>query len=292
MKPMKPARSPFKIGLITDSLKMPWRDAILKAKSMGVNGFQIYAVTGEISPREMDSKARTAFRAFVEAQGLEISALCGDLGGHGFALENENPGKIDASKRIVDLASELGTGVVTTHIGVVPEDRLSPKYQTLLAACRSLGEYASRKRVTFAIETGPETSAVLGAFLDEVATPGIGVNLDPANLVMVTGDDPVAAVTRLKKYIVHTHAKDGVKLAPCRAEEVYDAFARGGIEGFDFGKLFNETPLGKGSVDWPRYLAALGSIGYDGFLTIEREVGNDPVGDIASAISFLKQLQS
>jgi sugar phosphate isomerase/epimerase len=285
---MKEMNPPFKIGLITDSLKMPWRDAILKAKSMGVDGFQIYAVTGEISPQELDSKARAAFRAFVEAQGLEISALCGDLGGHGFALEDENPGKIEASKRIVDLAADLGTSVVTTHIGVVPEERHSPKYQTLLSACRTLGEYASRKRVTFAIETGPETSAVLGAFLDEVATPGIGVNLDPANLVMVTGDDPVAAVPRLKKYIVHTHAKDGVKLAPCHAEEVYDAFARGGIEGFDFGKLFNETPLGKGSVDWPRYLAALESVGYRGFLTIEREVGDDPVGDISSAVAFLR----
>ncbi|MBN8218415.1 MAG: sugar phosphate isomerase/epimerase [Spirochaetes bacterium] len=286
---MSKQAAPFQIALITDSLRLPWREAILKAKAMGVDGFQIYAVKGEISPEGLDGAARGALRAFVAAQGLEITALCGDLGGHGFAIPEENPGKIEASKRIVDLAVDLGTRVVTTHIGVVPEDRRLPRYQVLLAACRELGAYAGKRGVSFAIETGPETAAVPGAFLDEVATPGIGVNLDPANLAMVTGDDPVAAVTRLRSYIVHTHAKDGVKLGPCDPEQVYDAFARGGIEGFDFGKLFNETPLGQGAVDWPRYLRALSGIGYRGALTIEREVGADPARDISAAISFLRE---
>lgn len=99
---------------------------------------------------------------------------------------------------------------MTTHIGVVPEDNTCETYQRMKAACRELGDYAASVGVTFAIETGPEKPETLAAFIRDVGSKGIGVNLDPANLVMVTGCDPVAAVYTLKDFIVHTHAKDGV----------------------------------------------------------------------------------
>ena len=67
----------------------------------------------------------------------------------------------------------------------------------------------------FAIETGPELAATLKGFLDDIGTPGIGVNYDPANLVMVSGEDIVQGVYTLRDYIVHTHAKDGKRLKPC-----------------------------------------------------------------------------
>ena len=136
----------------------------------------------------------------------------------------------------------------------------------------------------FAIETGPEPAAVLKQFLDGLHSTGVAVNLDPANLVMVTGDDPVRAVHTLRDYIVHTHAKDGVKLADNDPEVVY------GLVKNDVptGRGFEEVPLGEGAVDWPRYLAALDEIGYRGYLTIEREVGPDPAADIAMAVRFLR----
>ena len=76
-------------------------------------------------------------------------------------------------------------------------------------ACFELSRYADDIGAHFAIETGPEKSATLKKFLDSLGSTGVGVNLDPANLVMVTGDDPAGAVHNLKDYIVHTHAKDG-----------------------------------------------------------------------------------
>ncbi|MBI4975874.1 MAG: sugar phosphate isomerase/epimerase [Spirochaetes bacterium] len=276
-----------KIGIITESFRRPVRESLRLAKELGADGVQMYAVKGDVSP-ETDGAARKDLAAFIHALGLEISALCGDLGGHGFAIAADNTAKVERSKRIVDLAVDLGTNVVTTHIGVVPKDKNAERYRILRDACGTLAHYAASKGVTFAIETGPETADVLGAFLGDIGSKGIGVNLDPANLVMVTGDDPVKAVRTLSKYIVHTHAKDGVKLAPCDAEQVYDAFAKGGIEGFDFGKLFNEVPLGEGGVQWDAYLKALDDIGYTGYLTIEREVGADPSKDIAKAVQFLR----
>ncbi|MFB3891896.1 MAG: sugar phosphate isomerase/epimerase family protein [Phycisphaerae bacterium] len=279
---------PFKIGVICDSFRVGPREGVKKAREVGADGIQVYAVQGEICPEAMDSAARREFKAFVAAQGLAISALCGDLGGHGFARARDNPAKVERSRKIVDLAVDLGTNIVTTHIGVVPADKKSQEHQAMLAACRELGQYARSKGVTFAIETGPETAVRLKGFLDDVGSAGIGVNLDPANLVMVTGDDPVAAVKTLAKYIVHTHAKDGVKLGPCDPVKVYHAFAEGGVEGMDMGKLFNEVPLGEGQVRWDEYLAALEAIGFKGFLTIEREVGPSPEADIRKAVEFLK----
>lgn len=280
--------SRFKIGVMVDSLRLPIPEGVRKARELGADGIQVYVVDGDMSADALDASRRREFRQLVSDTGLEISALCGDLGGHGFQIEAENEVKISRSKAIVDLAVDLGTNVVTTHIGVVPPDRNSPVYRNQLKVCKELGEYAATRGVAFAIETGPEPAKLLASFLDEVNSPGVGVNLDPANLVMVLNDDPVQAVYTLKKYIVHTHAKDGVQYKPCDPVQVYASFAEGGIEGLNIGELFNELPLGEGNVDWDRYLAALSEIGYRGYLTIEREVGANPEADIRTAVNFLK----
>jgi sugar phosphate isomerase/epimerase len=279
----------LKVGVISDSFRLSPREGIRKAKEVGADGVQVYAVQGEVSPDLMDKPTRRNFKAFCADLGLEITALCGDLGGHGFQNVSENPMRIEESKRIVDLAVDLGTRVVTTHIGVVPADPNTPAYKTLLSACQELGHYAERAGVTFAIETGPEKATTLKRFLDDVDSKGVGVNLDPANLVMVTADDPVQAVYTLRNSIVHTHAKDGVQLQPCDPVQVYGAFAQAGVVGFEFGKLFQEVPLGEGSVNWDAYLNALREIGYTGYLTIEREVGENPEADIRQAVQFLRK---
>ncbi len=281
--------SGFKIGVLADSFRLPVRDGLRKAAEVGAEGVQVYAVAGEMAPENMDSGARKDFKGFCAELGLEIAALCGDLGGHGFQAAEENADRVERSKRIVDLAVDLGTSVVTTHIGLVPENTSSQTYAAMRDACRELGEYAKGVGVTFAIETGPETAVCLKSFLDDVGSPGIGVNMDPANLVMVVADDPVEAVRTFKGYIVHTHAKDGVRFKPCDPKQVYDAFAEGGVEGLDMGKLFEEVPLGKGGVEWDAYLAALRETGFSGFLTIEREVGDDPATDIREAVKFLRE---
>ena len=115
---------------------------------------------------------------------------------------------------------------------------------------------------------------------------GVAVNLDPANLVMVTGDDPVKAVYTLKDYIVHTHAKDGIKLVDKSPEIIYGLVE----EEIQTGEAFREVPLGTGGVDFPKYLAALDDIGYQGYLTIEREVGENPAADIRTAVEFLEKI--
>ncbi len=276
----------FPIGAMLDSFLLPTPEAIVTAAKIGAKGVQMYATSGEHSPENMTPAKIRELLSMMNDSGLVFSALCGDLG-QGFGNAEKNPALIEKSKRILELAKELGTDVVTTHIGVVPTDPTHPRYQIMQEACHTLAEYADSLDAHFAIETGPETAVTLKAFLDTLGSRGVAVNLDPANLVMVTGDDPVQAVYTLGDYIVHTHAKDGVRLFEKDPEMIYgvkmDALTH-------LGRAYQELPLGQGGVDFPRWMAALDEIGYRGFLTIERECGEHPDRDIAAAVDFLKSI--
>lgn len=275
----------FKIGVITDSFRTDTKTAIETAAKLGVSGFQMYATKGENSPENLVGAKRRELLDFVKSHGLVFSAICGDLG-HGFGNKEKNPALIEKSKRILELAKDLECDIVTTHIGVVPQDPNHDRYKIMQEACFELSRFADSMEAHFAIETGPEKSEVLKAFLDSLGSKGVGVNLDPANLVMVTGDDPVTAVHNLKDYIVHTHAKDGIRLRESNPEYIYNV-VHPIPEEFCGIKYFEEVPLGTGSVDFVRYLQALEEIGYRGFLTIEREVGKNPEADIKTAYDFL-----
>ncbi len=275
----------FPIGVIIDSFRCDIRTAVEKAAKIGAKGIQVYSTRGDMAPENLTPEKRREFLKLVKDNGLVISALCGDLGTGGFTIKENNAMKVEKSERILDLAKDLETNIVTTHIGVVPEDHSCDRFKIMQEACFSLAEYADKLDAHFAIETGPETSLTLKSFLDSLNSKGVAVNLDPANLVMVTGDDPVKAVHNLKDYIVHTHAKDGRQLYYLDPEVIY-GMKQNVIVTED---SFIEVPLGEGSVDFPAYLKALEEIGYDGFLTIEREVGDDPEKDIRKAVDFLKE---
>ncbi|NLA83919.1 MAG: sugar phosphate isomerase/epimerase [Clostridiales bacterium] len=282
---------PFKIGVMVDSFRIGIIEGIRKAAEVGGEGIQIYATKGEMAPQNLSAKRRKEILNIIKDNGLAVSAICGDLGGHGFAIESDNPERIEQSKRIMDLARDLETNVVTTHIGVIPSDPDHDRYKILQDACNKLGEYGDEVGAYFAIETGPERATVLKGFLDSLSSGGVRVNMDPANLVMVTDDEPVQAVYTLKDYIVHTHAKDGIMLKKTDPEKIHHTFAEGGIEEIiQLGEYFIETPLGEGNVDFPKYLKALEDIGFKGFLTIEREVGEEPEKDIRLAVDFLRKM--
>ncbi len=273
----------FPIGVMLDCFRLSTEESVKKAAEIGAKGLQMYATQGEHAPENMSAAKRRELLDMVKSNGLVFSAICGDLG-MGFGNAEKNPDLIEKSKRILDLAKDLETDVVTTHIGVVPQDPKHPRYQIMQEACGELCRYADSVKAHFAIETGPETSAVLKGFLDSLGSRGVAVNLDPANLVMVTGDDPVQAVYNLKDYIVHTHAKDGIKLLDRDPEVIYGIIE----DEIQAGEAFREVPLGEGNVPFPAYLKALEEVGYRGFLTIEREVGGNPAADISLAANYLK----
>ena len=253
-----------KIGVMIESFQLGVKRGIQKAAELGADGFQIFVTEGEMAPEALSASGRAAFRKFVDDQGLVISALCADYF-RGFLDPAKNDETIAMTKASLDLAVDLGTNVVTSHIGTLPADEKDVKWKAGLQAITEVARYGASKGVWFASETGPESGEHLRRFLDQIPGRVAKANFDPANLVM-NGFDHLAAVKELKPYIVHTHAKDGLK------------------------DVMKEVPLGEGAVDFPKYVALLDEIGYDGFLTIEREVGDDPVGDITKAVRFLRAL--
>lgn len=245
-----------------ESLRLPFREAVERAAKLGVDGLQMYAT--DISAFT-DSSIKEKLD-IVSSNGLCFSAICGDLG-RGFGNAETNRADIEASKRIIDIAKKLSCDIVTTHIGHITESETKTK-QIMRSACRELALYADSIGSSFAVETGTEKASVLADFLDSLGTDGVRVNFDPANLVMVAGDEAAAAAKLLGRFIVHTHAKDGIKTGPTS---------------------YLELPLGEGNVGFDTYLTALASTGYNGFLTVERECGSDPVADIVRAVTFLRE---
>jgi len=278
----------MKIGVIVESFRSDFRTGVEKAAALGAAGIQAYATTGELAAENMTTEKIKETLDIVHSNGLVFSALCGDFG-HGFMNPDENKIYVEKSKRVLELAKKLGTNIVTTHIGTVPEEENETK-EIMRKACRELAEYADSIDAAFAVETGPETGKVLGEFLDSLGASGVRVNFDPANLVMCVDDRPENALKYLGKYVVHTHAKDGIMLKKRLEKELaVSEEAKEHAALLDMGRKFLELPLGKGDVDYDVYLPALAATGFDGFLTIEREVGDSPEADIGMAAEFLRE---
>ncbi|MGA0334222.1 MAG: sugar phosphate isomerase/epimerase family protein [Kiritimatiellia bacterium] len=283
----------FKIGVMLESFRLGLEGGIRAAADLNVDGIQLYATAGETHFSKLKGPALKDLRRRLSDAHLEVAAVCGDFGGHGLADAPANPGRIEEIKQVIRLAHELESRVVTTHIGVIPADPEHPRYKVMSAACAEIGKFAVAHDITLAIETGPEPAKVLRRFLEDLGDrSGVGVNFDPANLVMVCQENIPLAVSTLAPYIVHTHAKDGRNLQPVDPELLYGVFAGDPKPaGFHIGDYILETPLGEGDVPFPAYLQTLRTNGFSsGYLTIEREVGENPVRDITTAVQFLQEM--
>ncbi len=265
----------MKIGAMTSSFRKPFEESLEAAAALGVSGVQIWVTdityyhpdtpVGELDPDLTTEDNRRALAGKLKSLGMEISALCGDLG-RGFVKPDHIEEDVARTKKMMDFAASMGVKVLTSHIGRIPEDPSDPAYTIAAQALEEIGAHGDKVGVAFASETGPESGAALAEFLKGLKANSLKANYDPANMVM-GGFDPVQGAYDLGDFIVHTHAKDGIGSGPSRGE----------------------VPLGEGEVPWPRYLRALKDIGYDGYLTIEREVGENPAADIVIAAKFLRE---
>lgn len=252
----------MKIGAMINGFRRPtFAENLEVAATLGIDGVQFYVSDDLPDDVVKDHLSR------IKDKGMVFSALCGDIGS--YDNPDANKEKVERFKRILDLSKKLECGIVTTHIGKIPEDTSAVKYNTMFEACKSIADYAASIGATFAIETGPEKAVFLKDFLDKLDSKGIGVNLDPANLVMCSHDDAAFAANVLSGYIVHTHAKDGISIGH---------------------NDYLEVPLGQGGVHFDTYIPALHYAGFDGFLTIERECGETPEKDIGMAVDFLRAI--
>ena len=158
--------------------------------------------------------------------------------------------------------------LVSCHAGVLPESPDDPNYAKLTERIRRIARLLAAKGVNLAMETGQEEAGTLKAFLDSLGEPNVGVNFDPANMILYAKGDPVDAVKTLMPYLMQVHIKDALPTA------------RPGTWG-------SEEVVGSGAVDWDAFLAALDDGGFRGAMCIEREAGDDRIVDIAVAHDFI-----
>ncbi len=191
----------------------------------------------------------------------------------GFVPADTRHERESRSKEVSDFARFLGIPGLATHIGCLPDDPDHPDYKAVLALVRRICERCETNGQTFALETGQEPAAALLAFLRAVDRPNIGINFDPANMILYGSGEPLEALDALKDHLITVHCKDG-----CWPETP--------------GEWGRETPLGDGDVGMNRFVDALKAAGYEGPLTIEREiVGEEQRADIQRAIALLNRLR-
>lgn len=175
---------------------------------------------------------------------------------------------------VSDFAHSLGISGVAAHIGCLPEDPGDSEHQAVLELVRRVCDHCAGNGQTFALETGQEPAAALLDFLRAVDRPNLGVNFDPANMILYGSGDPMEALRTLGGHLLTVHCKDGTWP---EAE----------------GEWGRETPLGDGDVGMQQYVRTLREIGYEGPLVIEREiVGEEQRADIGRAIALLNRIRA
>ena len=197
------------VGVFVDSFDRPIDEGLQLAAEFGCGSFQVFVTRGDMLASRMNKQARSDFVKRYKDLGLRLSATCGDFGlnfGNAEAMTPKEPLLKEAILQSVDLE----TDIMTTHIGALGEDPDGRVRETMVRNLKRLGDFAADNGVILATETGLESGPVLRGLLEESNTKGIGVNFDPANLVM-RGFDHLEAVRELFPFIVHTHAKDGVR---------------------------------------------------------------------------------
>ncbi len=244
------------------------------AAEIGCTSVQPWVVDFEFTPCILDPDVgsdadRRELRRIAESLGLTFSGFCAQLQGavtYGGLEETEGlQWRIDKTKQALETSAEMGGNIVTTHAGVLPDDKSDPAYRTLLASVGEIAEHGGKLGVYFALETGQERPQALGEFIDEVGSPWLKVNYDPCNLLRYGSDEgTIQGVHALGDKIIHTHAKD-------------------------WNPETMQATCGEGLVPWDAYIKALKDIAYNGVLAIEDETGNeDMIGSIRRSYAFLR----
>jgi sugar phosphate isomerase/epimerase len=182
-------------------------------------------------------------------------------------------------KEISDFVTLLGCDTLGMHIGFVPEDTGGASYKSLLDCTRDVLDHLQRNGQRLHLETGQETADHLLAFIKDVGRKNLYINFDPANMILYGTGNPIEALQKVGHLVRSVHCKDAT-------------WAPEGQRGKGWG---TEVPLGDGDVGMETYLRTLNSLGYDGPLTIEREIAHDrerQKRDIGQAVRLLEQLRA
>ena len=219
----------------------------------------------------------------LDAEGIEIvSGMFGTIGEDYSSLDaiRESGGVVpdehwDANwaniEAVASIAAGHGLKTVTFHAGFLPHEENDPGFAKLLDRITQIADVFDASGIELGFETGQETADTLRLFLEKLDRPSVGVNFDPANMLLYDKGDPIDALETLAPFLKQCHIKDATQTK-------------------EAGTWGAEVTVGTGEVDWPAFFATLAKLGYEGDCCIEREAGEQRVADIKTAREFITQL--
>lgn len=254
---------------------MPHAAAMKRAKELGFEGIELnVALHGECSLDSTDEEI-VALKAAADEAGILVSSVCSGLFFQ-FSLTSARPDirgrAMDLIRRQIDIAVLLGAEQILTVPGIVGAD-FAPEevvpdvsdlvyyagaevvdydvaYRRSLEAFRQLAPYAEERGIKIGIENiwGKFLLSPLEmrAFVDEIASPSVGVYFDIGNSMLV--GYPEQWIKILGDRIICVHVKD---------------FRRG------TARLSGFVDLLSGDVDWVKVKEALNAAGYGGWCIAE-----------------------
>jgi sugar phosphate isomerase/epimerase len=256
----------IKVGVGLEALGLPLRRALHEAERLGVGGVEVEAA-GDLAPSQLSQTGRREFCHLLRGHNLELTALRCPLRRGLDSAENQE-GRIDHVKKVMALSGDLGPRVTIVQAGRVPENDDDPPAGLFKDALVALAAHGDRVGATLALETGLESGEALAKYLARFDTGSLGVNFDPANLV-VNGFSPYEGARALAGRVVHAHAADARRAGP--------------------GRAAREVLLGHGDIDWMLLLGVLEETDYHGWLTVQRPGNQGPEG-VAAGVAFLRRL--
>jgi sugar phosphate isomerase/epimerase len=271
--------SKLKLGVIV-GVSMEPEAAVAKVRSLRLPTLQ--ASCGPQVYRSAEALER--FKRAAADNEVEVSTVWAGLPGPAVWNFMEGPATIglvppefraERTQALIDAAAwaaEVGAPSITTHCGFIPADPKDPDYLGTVAALKDAAAACKAHGIGFWFETGQETPITLLRTIEDIGTDNLGINLDPANLLMYGNGNPVDALDVFGRYVKGVHAKDG-------------EYPTNGRE------LGHEKPMGEGRVNFPVLVPKLKSMGFTGCLTIEREIsGERQIEDIKRAVAILEPL--
>lgn len=269
----------LKLGLIVGIREKASIEPFQKVSALGIPTCQTSILADE-AVRNIDL---LKVRKYADEAGVEISCVFMGFSGQiynfkdgprtmGLVAPGFQKERLRYAKELSDMVKEMGINYMGGHIGFIPDDERDPVYQSFLPVMKEFLEQCEKNGQTFCFETGQELPSTLKRTFLDLGMKNVGVNLDPANLIMYGKANPLDAVEIFGQYVKGMHGKDG--LWPTER---------------DF--LGKEVPIGEGMVPFPLLMRKLKAAGYNRPVTIEREIsGVRQIEDIKKSMELLDPL--
>jgi L-ribulose-5-phosphate 3-epimerase len=267
----------MRVGVCSWSLKPESpADLVKKVTATGVRSLQLALdpfLTGSWDLTEAKSRFADAgidvLSAMTQTIGEDYTTLESIQATGGLRPDEHWETNLISAHRAAELCVQLGCGLVSFHAGFMPHTRTDPEYDKLLSRVMQYCEPFFACHTKVALETGQESATTLEQFLTDINTKSIGVNFDPANMILYGMGDPTDSLRQLQSHVLQIHLKDAVPaLKP--------------------GEWGQEVPIGEGAVDWDRFIAAISDYSINANAMIEREAGCQRESDICKGLQHLQ----